>query len=174
MQEEKSAVYDFGVALLRLLNYEGDNTMIRQRKEMSFMMGGKKVDAEADLTIVDDNYCYLVVQENKRIGSPDDPKAQLIAESIAAFHLNAIRRRYEGNLPPLERQVIPGITMVGTSPIFYRTTVTRSLLNNLSSLQYPSEETVVLRVGMTTVENRRIVLQCFEAFKPLLVCGRLC
>ncbi|KAJ8699428.1 hypothetical protein PTI98_002543 [Pleurotus ostreatus] len=71
--------------------------------------------------------------------------------------------------------------MVGTSPIFYRTTVTRSLLNNLSSLQYPSEETIVLRfvppvanprlysrVGMTTVENRRIVLQCFEAFKPLL------
>ncbi|KAF7441089.1 hypothetical protein PC9H_001438 [Pleurotus ostreatus] len=149
--------------------------MVHQRAEWILTVGA----------FVDDSYCYLVVQENKRVGSPDDPEAQLIAESIAAFHLNAIRRRYESNLPPLERQVIPGITMVGTSPIFYRTTVTRSLLNNLSSLQYPSEETIVLRfvppvanprlysrVGMTTVENRRIVLQCFEAFKPLLVRSR--
>ncbi|KAJ8516010.1 hypothetical protein ONZ45_g6623 [Pleurotus djamor] len=181
MQGEKSAVDDFAVVLLRFLGYEGEDCMIRRRKEMGFVMGKEKVDATADLTIVDDTYCYLVVQENGRVDSPDDPEAQLIAKSVAAFHWNALQRRYNATKPPLERQVIPGITLAGTSPIFYLTTVTKHLLNNLGSLQYPIEETIVLRfipsvpspqsyatMGISTVENRRIVLRCFEAFKGLL------
>ncbi|KAJ8474027.1 hypothetical protein ONZ45_g16091 [Pleurotus djamor] len=178
---EKSAVDDFAVVLLRFLGYEGEDYMIRHRKEMGFVMGKEKVDATADLTIVDDTHCYLVVQVNGRVDSPDDPKAQLIANSVGACHWNALQRRYNATAPPLGRQVIPGITLAGASPIFYLTTVTKSLLNNLSSLQYPTEETTVLRfippvpnpqsyaeMGMSTAENRRIVLQCFEAFKSWL------
>jgi len=72
--------------------------------------------------------------------------------------------------------------MVGSAPIFYRILVTTTLLNALMTATYPAEETVVLRyippvpnperyrdVGMRPLANRRIVLQCFDGFKGLLV-----
>ena len=73
--------------------------------------------------------------------------------------------------------------MVGSAPVFYRIPVTTALLQAVSAAQYPEEETIVLRyippvpdqvayitaVGMRPLVNRRIVLQCFEAFKALLV-----
>lgn len=82
----------------------------------------------------------------------------------------------------MESQTIPAIAMIGSAPIFYRITVTLSLLNALVTASYPAEETVVLRFippvpnpdsyrsdGMRPLVNRRIILQCFEAFKGLMV-----
>lgn len=75
-----------------------------------------------------------------------------------------------------------GITMVGTAPIFYRVIVTERLLRALKHGSYPDEETIVLRFvppvpqredylsfGMRPVANRRIVFQCFEGLKTLMV-----
>ena len=72
--------------------------------------------------------------------------------------------------------------MTGTTPVFYRVPVTVALLTALYTAQYPDEETVVLRFippvpnqsryrldGMRPLENRWIVLQCFEAFKAVIV-----
>jgi len=72
--------------------------------------------------------------------------------------------------------------MTGTAPIFYRILVTGALLQALATAQYPDEETVVLRFippvpnpgryrldGMRPLENRRIILQYFEAFKAVIV-----
>ena len=96
--------------------------------------------------------------------------------------MNNLRRRIFG-LAPLDSKYIPAIIMVGSAPIFYRIPVTTALLDALTSATYPAEETIVLRyvppvpnhftyskVGMRPLVNRRIVLQCFEAFKALLVC----
>ncbi|KAL0952234.1 hypothetical protein HGRIS_006524 [Hohenbuehelia grisea] len=175
---EESAVDDFAKSLLGMLDYDSGNRLIRSRKEMSFYMGGQKVDAKADITLMSNNYHLLVVQENKRFGSTDDPEPQLVAESIAAFaHNQRIRKSAFGVTPPAQ-EAIPGITMVGSTPIFYRTVVTESLLDSLVTLTYPSEETIVLKYippvpephnyltqGMGPVGNRAVVFRCFEAFK---------
>lgn len=80
------------------------------------------------------------------------------------------------------QEVIPGITMVGSTTIFYRTIVTQSLLDSLVTLTYPTEDTIVLKyippvpqphlyptLGMVPSENRNIVFKCFEAFKGIIV-----
>ena len=89
--------------------------------------------------------------------------------------------RSKSGLPLLERQVIPGIVMVGTAPTFYRVTVTTALIDALATSTYPAESTVVLKYtppvpdpvnysiqGMRPLENRRIVFQCLEAFKAVI------
>jgi len=72
--------------------------------------------------------------------------------------------------------------MAGTSPIFYRIPVSDKLLDALVTASFPPDETVVLKFipsvphperyflnGMGPLPNRRIVLQCFEAFKGSVV-----
>lgn len=72
--------------------------------------------------------------------------------------------------------------MIGTAPIFYRIPVTTALLQALATASYPKEETIVIRHipcvphqhryrsdGMRPLENRRIILQYFEAFKSAIV-----
>ena len=72
--------------------------------------------------------------------------------------------------------------MVGTAPTFYSINVTEKLLDCISEGTYPSEETMVLKyippvpkpelylpLGIRPLENRRIIFQCFEAFKSLIV-----
>jgi len=73
--------------------------------------------------------------------------------------------------------------MVGSAPYFYRVRLTEALLTAVATASFPNEETVVLKFippvpdlnsyvsdGMRPLENRRIVFQCFEAFKASLVC----
>ena len=72
--------------------------------------------------------------------------------------------------------------MIGTAPIFYRISVTTALLQALATASYPQEETIVLKFvppvpnqnryridGMRPLDNRHIILQCFEAFKAVIV-----
>ena len=70
--EGKSAVNDFVAYLLRMLAYEGRRRIIRQRKELSFLMHGQRVDAQAEVAIVagDALDCLLVVQEGKSVSMP--------------------------------------------------------------------------------------------------------
>ncbi|KAL0945747.1 hypothetical protein HGRIS_012038 [Hohenbuehelia grisea] len=181
MIEEESAVDDFAAYLFRLFRYNRPNRIIRTKKEMSFIMGGKKVSAKADVTIQDQGHYLLLVQENKRNRSTDDATAQLMAECIAAFENNKHLRTFEPLRPPLEHQVIPGITMVGSTPVFFRATITTKLQEAVATMRRPSEETIVLRFippvpdpasyyiqGMNRVDNRLPIMQCFEAFKDLL------
>jgi hypothetical protein len=116
----------------------------------------------------------------KRHLSADDPEPQLIAEAIAAFYENNRRRRAAGG-QLVNHQLFAGITLTGTAPIFYKITITSALLEAISTAQYPPQQTVVHRFtppvpdpnrysrdGMMPLENRRVVLQCFEAFKTIM------
>jgi hypothetical protein len=69
--------------------------------------------------------------------------------------------------------------MVATDPIFYRIPITQELLESIVTAQYPAQATVIQifvppianpQEGMVPLDNRRVILQCFEAFKQLLVC----
>jgi hypothetical protein len=64
------------------------------------------------------------VQEDKRHQGQMDPEPQLIAEAIAAFqHDNARLQRI--GMQPIQARTIPGITMVGSTPTFYKITLSK-------------------------------------------------
>lgn len=66
---EKSLVDDFAVFLLGMLDYDDGQRVLHTRKEMSFYMCGSKVDAKADVTVIERQgplFQYiLLVQEDK-------------------------------------------------------------------------------------------------------------
>jgi membrane glycosyltransferase len=59
-------VDDFATIILRLLHYEDPDRVIHQRKEISFVMSGQRVDAKPDVCVLSDtDDCILLVQEDQ-------------------------------------------------------------------------------------------------------------
>ncbi|KAF9053180.1 hypothetical protein BJ165DRAFT_1523902 [Panaeolus papilionaceus] len=176
---EESAVDDFAAELLRVMGYEGDETVVRTRKSLQLQMCGEVLFAKTDVCLMDaSSEILLLVQEDKTHINPSDPEAQLIAEAIAAFQENNAKRVNDRFLEPLEMQVIPGITMDGTFPRFYKIKVTADLDQCVRLGQYPEAQTIVYRHtprvprrrsdGMRPLDNRKLVLRCYEAFKKFV------
>ncbi len=82
----------------------------------------------------------------------------------------------------LDSQIIPGITMVGVVPTFYRIPVTAELVRYVQAGTHSLEKTTVHRCippvpnplsyldeGLVPLANRVTVMQCFEAFKTFVV-----
>jgi hypothetical protein len=179
---EESAVDDFAMRLLRAMGYENRSRDLRSRKNIPLFICGMWMYAKTDVCVMDQNEVLLLVQEDKRHMEPGDPKPQLIAEAIAAFQSNNARRRDILGLPLLESKEIPGITMTGTSPTFFKIPVTAELIQAVELGRYPATPTVVamhipdiprparrLSEGMRPLDNRRNILACFEAFKQFVV-----
>lgn len=182
--DEESVVDDFAVFLLKMLEYDVGRRVIHTRKDMPFYMCGMKVDAKADVTILKRTgplvQYVLLVEEDKSYQSGDDPEPQLIAKAIAAFYQNNFIRK-QASRQRLESQTFPCITMAGTAPQFYKITITQDLLLAVEGGEYPSQPTVVEKLelpvadlanydsqGMMPLENRRVLLKCFESFKTFL------
>jgi hypothetical protein len=123
----------------------------------------------------------LLVQEDKRHLEPTDPEPQLIAEAIAAFATNNQAREQTLGRAPLPSKVMAGITMVGTSPTFYKIKVTQELVTAIGQGAYPQMVTIVYahvpaiprpnrrwNEGMKPLDNRQIILSCYEAFKKFV------
>jgi hypothetical protein len=118
----------------------------------------------------------LVVKVNKH--SPwFEPEPRLISDVIAAFQNDNIVRVKRLGIDPLISKVMPGIVMDGSMPTFYKIPVTHELVRAVESGKRPEDETVVYayrpRVpkpeeGMRPLDNRQIILSCFEAFRQLL------
>jgi hypothetical protein len=179
MEGEESAVDDFAVELLRVMGYETDQMVVRTRKSIRLNMCGELVFAKTDGCLLDaSSEILLFAQEDKTHINPSDPEAQLIAEAIGAFQENNAKRVNDHFLDPLEMQVIPGITMAGTFPRFYKVKVTAELDRSIRFGQYPATETIIYhhtpRVprrrsdGMRPLDNRKLVLRCYEAFKKFV------
>ncbi|KAK2459785.1 hypothetical protein APHAL10511_008217 [Amanita phalloides] len=182
-EPQESAVDDFAVALFHSLGYIRRPRAIRTRMELRFFTCGKFKYAKPDVCIIDrdQNDIILLVQEDKRFGGDRDPYAQLIADAIAAFQDTNSRRRVAG-LNVLDSKVIPGIIMVGTSPSFFKVPVTRELTECVETGTFPPTPTIVtghvpniprpdrrLSEGMKPLNNRRAILQCYEALKKFVV-----
>ncbi|KAM6497621.1 hypothetical protein JOM56_005569 [Amanita muscaria] len=118
--------------------------------------------------------------EDKQYLEGKDPEPQLIAEAIAAFQSRNNRLSRAG-LPTVNATVIPGITMAGTAPTFYKVNITTALVNAVETGEYPSQATTVHKLippvqsrwdferdGMRPLNNRAVILSCFEAFKQFL------
>lgn len=175
---EESAVGDFSANLLTMLQYNvPHNRYIRQRKDIPFFICGTDLHAKTDVCVMDRNLgILLLVQEDKRHLESKDPEPQLIAEAIAAFQSNNSRLRRLGQ-QPLAQKTIPGITMVGSTPTFYKITVTQDLIDAIQVGEYPGTPTTVDKLlppvadiaelsqfGMRPLDNRAVIISCFEAF----------
>lgn len=180
---EESAVDDFTVQLFSMLRYTGRavGRVARTRKDLTFWVCGQQRHARTDVCIVDASDILLLVQEDKRHLDDLDPEPQLIAAAIAAFHSNNETRVRALGLPPLQSKIMPGITMKGTMPTFYKIPVTTELVRAVQLGEYPAQETIVYahlppvprparryNEGMKPLDNRHIILSCLEAFKQFL------
>ncbi|KAI6139803.1 hypothetical protein BKA82DRAFT_15700 [Pisolithus tinctorius] len=164
---EESAVDDFAVLLLRALGYTPRGRVVRTRKVIPLIICGEARHVKTD--------------EDKRHLDSSDPEPQLIAEAIAAFAANNQTRQRTLNQPPLNSKVMAGITMKGTAPIFYKILVTAALAGSVASGVYPQVATTVYahvpnvprpnrrwREGMQPLDNRQVILSCYEAFRQFV------
>ncbi|OJA17480.1 hypothetical protein AZE42_03912 [Rhizopogon vesiculosus] len=155
-----SVIDDFTAFLLSMLDYDEPERVVHQHLEIGFLMCGEM--------------CYTGT-------SPDEVEPQLIAGAIAAFYDNNRRRRQIG-IPTMPSKVFASIVICGTIPIFYKIPITQELVDAISYAQRPSNQIVVDKLvppmpcwhnctaeGMTSLENRRIIIQCLEAFKQVRV-----
>jgi len=179
---EESAVDDFAMQLLRMMDYAGRalGRDLRSRKDIPLFICGEWRHAKTDICIMDRNGYLLLVQEDKRHLEILDPEPQLIAEAIAAVQSNNRTRDLLGE-DPLDVKIMAGITMTGTSPTFFKIPVTLELIEAIQRGEYPATPTVVamhrptvprparrLSEGMRPLDNRRCILACFEAFKQFV------
>jgi hypothetical protein len=178
---EESAVDDFSANLLSILQYNSDDRYIRQRKDIPFFICGSNSHAKTDVCVVDRQLgILLLVQEDKRHMEAKSPEPQLMAEAIAAFQSNNQRLETLGQAR-LAEKIIPGITMVGSVPTFYKIHVKQALVDAVQTGAYPTAVTTVHKLvppvadinqlgrqGMRPLNNRAVILGCFEAFKRFI------
>ena len=175
---EESAVVDFAVCLLTLLGYVPRTRMTRTRMDIPLTICGEQCHAKTDVCVVDEDDFLLLVQEDNE---QKDPEPQLIAETIAAFQANNTRRMRVLGQDVIDAKVMLGVTLVGSSPTFYKISVTKELAQAVALGHFPATPTVVyahlpavprparrLSEGMKPLDNRRHILACYEAFRQFV------
>jgi hypothetical protein len=123
----------------------------------------------------------LLVQEDKRHKERKDPEPQLIAEAIAVFQANNTRRTRVLGQDAIDAKVMPGITLLSSSPTFYKIPVTKDLAQAVALGRFPATPTVVyahlpavprparrLSEGMKPLDSRRHIFSCYEAFRQFV------
>ncbi|KAF9037769.1 hypothetical protein BJ165DRAFT_1502899 [Panaeolus papilionaceus] len=180
----ESAVVDFVRRIFDMVNYYFTrNTLLCSRKNIKLMICGVAMHAKTDVclqTIYDE--ILLLFQEDKQyLKHRYDPEAQLIAVAIAAFQNNNEKHAL-AHLEPLQQRLFPGFVMVGTAPVFYKIYITKELADAVKYGTFPPTPTVVhfhvpsvprpdhrLSEGMKPLDNRCIILRCFEPLKKFIV-----
>ena len=175
---QESSVDDFAAHLLTVLGYNSRPRMVRKRVEIPLAICGETRNAKTNVCIVDTDNILLIIQEEKR---QEDAEPQLVAEAIATFQADCYRRTHVLGQDPITHKVIPGITLFGTFPTFYKIPVTTALAESVSSGIFPEECTIVhahrpqldpparcLSESMKPLDNRASILACYEAFKTFV------
>jgi hypothetical protein len=176
---QESAVDDFAAEILRMMQYESIGHIICLRKDIKLLMCGQETHAKTDVCVLDTNDILLLIQEDKSHINRSNAVPQLVAEAIAAFQHNNLKRFTMLHKEPLDTFTFPCIIMVGTYPVFYKITVTNQLNRAVQSGMYPQNVTIVERFdplfgmrrrsfGMLPINNRERVLKCFKAFKQFM------
>ena len=178
---EELAVSNFTMLLLRAMGYDSRGRDIRMKEVMPLTICGETRHAKSDICIVDENGVLLLIQEDKERRWLSNPEPQLVAGAIAAFAANNVTRSEMPNMLPLDFKVMAGITMRGTAPFFYKIEVTAALVNSVRNGAYPQAVTTVYAhvpsiprrnrrwsEGIKTLDNRHIILSCYEAFKQFV------
>ncbi|KAG6810028.1 hypothetical protein H0H92_013642 [Tricholoma furcatifolium] len=155
---------------LKLTGYKDAHSLICTGHITSLRICGNftKV-AQTDVALIHQHsLMLLVIVEDKASTSKVDPEPQVIAEAISAFqHNNHISRHWAFRLPPLDKAVIPCITVTGMKPVFYLVPVTRALDEAVRRGEYPTEQTRVHKCRMRTslLSDREHAFLCFLNFR---------
>jgi len=103
---QEAAVDNFAAELLRGLNYDDNDRIVFIRHALPFLICGENSIAQTDVCLMDDDEILLLLQEDKRLTSMKDPEPQIIAETIAAFATNNMRRERHLNLQPRDTIIL--------------------------------------------------------------------
>jgi hypothetical protein len=177
---QETWIDEFARQTLLILGFEERELAIITALPISLTIcGDDSCTAQTDVCLLSRrSTILLIVQGDKTLFNGSDPEPQVIAEAIAAFQDNNMRR-HNGGLPTLDTMIIPCITMVGTRPTFYLVPVSRALSTAVETGQYPETPTKVTKCvtilepnrrfseGMESPEYRRLAFQRFIAFKSL-------
>ena len=172
------ATIDFVRELFNVINYpdvtKGRFMMLRPRLRY---MASQGRPPEVDICLIDESDAILLVVKADRHSRGFDPEPRLISDAIAAFHNDNIMRVKHLGTNPLTSKVMPGIVMDGTMPTFYKIPITPELVTAIEAGEQPEHETVVHAYlpevprpeeGMRALDNRYIILSCFEGFRQFL------
>ncbi|KIM42619.1 hypothetical protein M413DRAFT_408518 [Hebeloma cylindrosporum] len=177
---QEAHVIHFTYELLGALDYDDNEhrRLLSSRCTLPFLICGENASVRTDVCVLESNRSIsLLVQEGKGLPSTKDPEPQLIAGAIAAFAANN-NKRERNSLTPLDTIMFPGLTMCGTTPVFYKITVTSALSEAVQQGTYPNVETRVFRYvpdlpdpnseGMRPLSNRVEILRYLLAFKKFM------
>jgi hypothetical protein len=176
---QESAIDDFAAATLKLLGFNERHSTVATRYIIPLTICGENRAAQCDVCVLyRPSTILLVLVDDKTLLNRTSAEPQVVAEAIAAFQFNNVKRAARNQLV-LESMTIPCITMVGTNPTFYLVPVTKELSNAVITAQYPLTQTQVLKCvtiaahqrrisdGMADIEFRKLALKRFVAFKTL-------
>jgi len=186
-QGKDSSVVDFTTHLFRVLGYVGRAECRSTRKKIQVPISEYYLEilAKPDIIIMDKKgQIVLLVQEDKTnldSSYSTHPEVELIAGAIAAFVRNKLNLQHTSRLGgTLVDQVMAGIVMRGTMPVFYKIPITAVLVDAVSRGMKPKQETIVdayipafpeppsdvsVKQSFGCLKSRRVILSCFEAFK---------
>ncbi len=186
-QGKDSSVVDFIAHLFRVLGYVGraEGRSTRNRIQVPISKYYPEILAKPDICIMDKkDQIVLLVQEDKTnlySSHSTHPEVELIAGAIAAFVSNKSFIQRTSRLGDiLVDQVMAGIVMRGTMPVFYKIPITAQLVDAVSRGMKPEQETIVdayipefpeqpsdvsVKQSFECLKSRRVILSCFEAFK---------
>ncbi|KAG5636212.1 hypothetical protein H0H81_008770 [Sphagnurus paluster] len=164
-----------------MFDYDEPDRDIGIRKKLPIIMCDMEVSAKLDVFVKSRSEYLLLVHGGKRGPNRRYPEPRLVAQAIAAFYQNNLQRKLAGR-PILNSQTITGITVIGVTPIFYLLPITTKLVQCVQAGIPPPQPTIVQRFippvpdpdaypseGLVPLANRVVVVQCFEAFKALVV-----
>jgi len=176
------SVLDFALALMDELEYPQRGELLTIRWNSSpLVVCGKNKRAITDLCLLNvlnsEQWIYAALLLVQEVKGDQDPHAPLVAKAIAAFTHNRTCMEAIGLSPP-SSTVIAGITLKGTMPAFYKINVSMELATAVREGVYPESPTIVyehipdvpgpLSEGMRPLDNRRVIMSCFEAFKKFI------
>jgi len=174
----ETSMVDFADNVLRALRYPRPRIgwFLRSRFHLSpLVICGKEKQALINVCLTDRrDIALLLIQEVK---GDQDPHAPLVAKAIAAFMHNRTHMEARG-LPLPQSTVIAGITLKGSTPTFYKIPISMELATAVRQGVRPESPTIVYAhvpdvpgspsEGMRPLDNRRVILSCFEAFKKFI------
>ncbi|KAI9566181.1 hypothetical protein HD554DRAFT_2315632 [Boletus coccyginus] len=174
---QERAIDDFAKDLLRMLNFEERDCVLRSHSAIPLLICGEATRTiQTNICLVRHSFILLIVQEDKTL-SAKDPEPQVIAGAVAAFQLNN-RNRCQLGMDRKDSMSIPCIRIVGTRPIFYVVPVTKELTMAVEMGQYPEHLTEVRRCvvgeekgrvseGMEQLDFRLEALKHYILFRSL-------
>ena len=172
---QEAAVDNFAARLLETLGYASGRRVIITQQTLPFIICGTQRSAQTHICICNENGYLFLVQEDKRFENPEDPEPHLIAEAIAAYQRNNFIRDRVFHMPILNEINFPGITLIGTSPTFYKIKLTAELNDAVMGGMFPANAVIFYRhtprlprrnsEGMKPLENRTTIVQYYQAFK---------